>query len=61
MLKKTYRRISRRKHYTADGDDLIENHAIATGPKLLRILSLFDLTFLGVGSTLGVSLFSLKR
>ena len=39
-------------------DDLIENHAFATGPKLFHILSLFDLTFLGVGSTLGVSLFS---
>lgn len=60
MLKETFRRISRRKHYFVDGDDLIENHTIASGPKLLRILSLFDLTFLGVGSTLGVNLFSLS-
>ena len=48
------RRLSRRKQYSVDEDgDLTENH-VGTGPKLLRILSLFDLTFLGIGSTLGV-------
>lgn len=55
-LERFVRRLSRRKQYSVDEDgDLIENNAIGTGPKLLRVLNLFDLTFLGIGSTLGVS------
>ena len=36
----------------------MESHS-GTGPKLLRILNLFDLTFLGIGSTLGVGIYVL--
>ena len=55
-LERFVRRLSRRKQYSVDEDgDLIENNAIGTGPKRLRVLNLFDLTFLGIGSTLGVS------
>lgn len=53
------RRLSRRKTYTENEDgDLLESHS-GTGPKLLRILGLFDLTFLGIGSTLGVGIYVL--
>ena len=53
------RRLSRRKTYTENEDgDLLESH-VGTGPKLLRILGLFDLTFLGIGSTLGVGIYVL--
>nr|CAH0110212.1 unnamed protein product [Daphnia galeata] len=52
-------RLSRRKTYTENEEgDLLESHS-GTGPKLLRILNLFDLTFLGIGSTLGVGIYVL--
>ena len=53
------RRISRRKTYVENEEgDLVESH-LGTGPKLLRILGLADLTFLGIGSTLGVGIYVL--
>jgi amino acid permease len=52
-------RLSRRKTYAENEEgDLLESHS-GTGPKLLRILNLFDLTFLGIGSTLGVGIYVL--
>lgn len=53
------RRLSRRKTYAENEEgDLLESHC-GTGPKLLRILGLADLTFLGIGSTLGVGIYVL--
>lgn len=49
--------ISRRKVFVQNEDgDVIDSHA-GLGPKLSRILNLFDLTFLGIGSTLGVGIY----
>lgn len=53
------RRLTRRKTYAENEEgDLLESH-LGTGPKLLRVLGLFDLTFLGIGSTLGVGIYVL--
>lgn len=47
----------RRKKFTINGHgEIVDNHQ---GPKLLRVLGLYDLTFLGIGSTLGVGIYVL--
>lgn len=57
VIKNLTLRIFRRKKFTVNGHgEIVDSHS---GPKLLRVLGLFDLTFLGIGSTLGVGIYVL--
>ena len=56
VVKNTLSRWARRKTYGLEEVDPLAGHG---GPTLAKVLNTFDLTLLGVGSTLGVGIYVL--
>jgi len=55
ILTNVVSRITRRKKFSVNlQGEIVDNY---TGPKLIRVLDLYDLIFLGIGSTLGVGIY----